>query len=459
MNPTDRLLQKMPFMRGLFADNDVQKINDRFAIFDGASISKEKKVQRLSTVNRYDYNLQNPSGGGYMAVSYYNQLMYSASSDNKKKRIDDYRSMANYPEVERPLREICKEFFVEDDRGKLLKFKLEGEHNSEVQLLLEDEFYSFIEELKLRDRGKKYIWDWLVEGELFFENIVSMQKPELGIIGFRRISSDRCDPLYYDLDNELIDTFILRNKSFDMYPFQIGYQHAQTNSHGPNHTNQILFLNEKQVTYVANDRWADGKKYRLPVLSYANRPYRQLSLIEDCTIIYMLARAPERLVFNIDVGNMNPSAADQHIRKLMSQFWAKKTLTNDGRIENMYDPQGITENFVFPKYNGGNGSSVESLAGGKSTPDNLEVLNIFVQKLYQSLRVPLGRLNSDTQYSDGEAISREELAFAEYIIDIQKMWAAAIKNAFIVHLKLKGKRLLESAKKLDIRDIVQNSET
>jgi len=453
MNSTDKVLKHLPYIRGLFGDDTVQKINNKYEIFDSASISKEKRVQRLSVVNAYDYSRENSLGGARVANMFYHQLMYNSTSDDKKRRVDDYRSMANFSEVERALTEICNEFFEKDEKGQIMKIKLRGDHNEEVQTLIEEEFQSFLEIFKLEEKGRKMIWDWLIEGELFFENIVSIKKPELGIIGLTRITTERCDPLYYDLDNELIDCFLLRNKAPDMYPFQWGKTNSQI-SYGTDQRHQILFLNEKQITYIANDRWADGKKYKVPVLSYAHRPYRQLSLIEDATIIYMLARAPERLVFNIEVGNMQPSHADQYIKRMMSQYWSKKTVTQSGDVENVYDPQGIMENYFIPVKDG-KGTTVSSVGGGNASPDNLEILNFFVQKLYQSLKVPLSRLNSETAFSDGENITREELGFAEYIIDIQKLWAAAIKKTFIVHLKLKGKKILEAAKKVDVKEIIK----
>lgn len=452
MNSTDSLIKSLPHIRNLFGDDDVQKINTKYKIFDNASVSKDKKIQRLSVTNSYDYDLENTNGGYRVSNLYYHQLMYNSTSDDKKRRLDDYRSMANYAEVERALTEICNEFFETDDKGKTIKIHLQGNHNNEVESLIQEEFYNFLEVFKFNEKGSKYIRDWLVEGELFFENIVSLKNPELGIIGTTRIGAERCDPLYYDLDNELIDCFLLRAKSPDSYPFQWGKFTAQA-SYGSTNHHQIIFLNEKQTTYIANDQWSDGKKYKLPVLSYAHRPYRQLSLIEDATVIYMLVRAPERLVFNVDVGSMQASKAEQYMKRLMSQFWSKKTIDSSGKIENVYDPQGMLENYWFPVREGGQGSKVESIGGGKQSPDNLDILNFFVQKLYQSLKVPLSRLNSETAFGDGENITREELCFAEYIITLQKLWASAIKKSFVVHLKLKGKKILEAAKKLNIDKI------
>lgn len=451
-NAIDRTIAKLPFIKQLFGDEQIQGINKKYKIFADASVTKEKQVQRISIINQMDHWMEQVSNGGGISNVSYHQLMYNASSDDKKRRLIDYRVMAQYPEVESALREICNEMFERDDQGETIKMVLREDYNDEITSIIEKEFQKFIMLFKFNEKGWKYTWDFITEGELFFENIVSSKKPHLGILGVTRIAAERIDPLYYDLDNELIDSYILRSKMPDQYPYQWG-KFIHQSSFGGNNQHQLMFMNDKQITYFANDMWeSEGKKYRVPILANAHRPYRQLSLIEDATIIYMLVRAPERLVFNIDTGNMPAPQTERYLKRLMAQFWSKKTIGNDGRVENTYDPVSMLENYWFPKSANGQGSTVESVGGGDASPDNLEILNFFVQKLYKSLHVPLSRLNSDTAFSDGENITREELRFAEFIITVQKLWAAALKNAFIVHLKLKGKKTIDTAKKLGMND-------
>lgn len=453
MNSIDKLLKALPYTRSLFSDSEIQRLNKKFEIFTDANLTKEKSVQRLSIVNQYDNYMEFSALGGKIPDMYYNQLMYSQTSDDKKRRLVDYRTMSQYPEVESALREICDEMFNRDDQGEIIKSKLVGNYNDEVISIIEKEFQKFLNIFRIEDKGWKHAYEFITEGELFFENVVSLKKPELGIIGVTKIANERIDPLYYDLDNELIDCFILRAKMQYQYPYQWGKFSHQT-SYGRNNQQEIMFLNDKQVTYFANDTWeSEGKKYRIPHLANAHRPYRQLSLIEDATIIYMLVRAPERLVFNIDTGGLPPTKAEQYMKRLMTQFWTKKTIGTDGRVENTYDPVSMIENFYFAKPREGQGSTVESIGGGNASPDNLEILNFFVQKLYKSLHVPLGRLNSETAFTDGESITREELRFAKFIISVQKLWANALKKAFIVHLKLKGRKTFETAKKLGIDEV------
>jgi hypothetical protein len=448
----DKTLAALPIARSLIGDSDTQRINNKFDIFSGPGLSNEKKINRLSVASEYDHQMEFTVNGGRIPNVYYHQLMYNSNSEDKNRRMKTYRTMAAYPEVRQALKEIANEFFVRDDQGQIIKGKLRDAYNEQVRTLIEKEFQSFLQMFRLKEKGNQMALDFVTEGELFWENIVSALKPEKGILGVTRIGSDRIDPLYYDIDNELIDSFILRTKIQDDYPFQAG-KYAYSNNNR-SHAQQILFLNEQQVTYIYNNEWeASGRKFRVPPIAVAHGPYTQLSLIEDATVIYMLVRAPERLVFNIATGNMPAQKTEQYIKRMMAQFWSKKTISKTGQIENVYDPQSMMENYWFPKASGQEGSTVTSVGGGAQTMGNLEVLNYFVQKLYKSLQVPLSRLNSDTAFSDGEAITREELKFAQEIIKMQTRWAEAFKRTFIIHLKLKGRKVMENARKLGVQKI------
>jgi fibrillarin-like rRNA methylase len=70
----------------------------------------------------------------------------------------------------------------------------------------------------------------------------------------------------------------------------------------------------------------ETKNFVIPFLENARRPYRQLSLIEDAIVIYRLVRAPERLVFNVDVGNMAPPKAEAYLRRLFNNIGPEKRL-------------------------------------------------------------------------------------------------------------------------------------
>lgn len=87
MNPTDRLLKSLPHIRSLFGDDEFQKVNTRYELFDNSSISKDKRVQRLSVTNAFDYDLDYMNGGSRVSNMYYHQLMYNSTSDDKKEEL------------------------------------------------------------------------------------------------------------------------------------------------------------------------------------------------------------------------------------------------------------------------------------------------------------------------------------------------------------------------------------
>ena len=197
-------------------------------------------------------------------------------------------------------------------------------------------------------------------------------------------------------------------------------------------------MEENQIVYVSSGVYNDAKTFVLPYLENARRPYRQLSLIEDSIVIYRLVRAPERLVFNVDVGNMAPPKAEAYLKKLISQYWSRKTFDLDQTdVVKKFNPQSMLDAFWFAKRQGSDGTSVTQLPGGANLGE-LADLMYFIKKLYRSLKVPTTRIDSEDAFRDGTDILREELKFAKFIIRQQQLFATSLKRGYLTHLKLIG---------------------
>jgi hypothetical protein len=160
-------------------------------------------------------------------------------------------------------------------------------------------------------------------------------------------------------------------------------------------------------------------------------------MVEDSIVVYRMVRAPEKLVFNVDVGNMPPPKAEAYLKKLMHNYWNRKTFDNNqGGQVNAFNPQSMLDSFWFAKRAGNNGTEVTQLAGGQNLGE-LTDLMYFVRKLYKALKVPSNRLEAEASYSDGTEILREELKFAKFIIRQHQRFAEGLKNTFVTHLKMK----------------------
>jgi hypothetical protein len=155
-------------------------------------------------------------------------------------------------------------------------------------------------------------------------------------------------------------------------------------------------MDDNQVSYINSGIWNQDKTFRLPFIENARRAYRQLSLVEDAIVIYRLVRAPERLVFNVDVGNMAPPKAEAYLRKLFKSIGVKRLLILINLVKfRKFNPQSMLDSFWFAKRAGSEGTSVTQLQGGANLGE-LADLMYFVNKLYKALKVPLNRLNPDS---------------------------------------------------------------
>ena len=413
--------------------NDVQQMNPKFKYFYNTGTQREEQLNRLavSTLPGAD-SLWAAAAGGMQAEQQYHNYMYANLDQDKSKRLRDYRVMAAFSEVADALDEICDEVIVENDEGNVLELRVRNRDFSDtVEKSLQKEFKRFAEYFDFHNKGWEYFRTLMIDGELFFENICHKKHIDSGVLGVMQMPSDLVDPIYDNVQNLLLRGFMLR-KPKD--PSNI----ASKSSGDPNKMELVPF-DKNQVTYINSGVWNEDKTIRIPFIENARRSYRQLSLIEDAIVIYRLVRAPERLVFNVDVGNMPAPKAEAYLKRLMQNYWSRKTYdSNQGGGVQSFNPQSMLDSFWFAKRQGSDGTSVDQLAGGQNLGE-LEDLMYFVRKLYKSLKVPVNRVDPESQYNATDAtMLREELKFANFIVRLQETFAQGLKSSFITHLKLKN---------------------
>jgi hypothetical protein len=402
----------------------IAELNPKFETFYDKGAKQQENLINKSVATSVQYD--EPAANVLRNKEYYD-FMYANVQPDKGKRVMEYRVMAAFSEVADALDEICDECINIARDGSIanLVFK-DPEIKSEYQDTLKAEWNRYSSFFELNKKGWEYFRQLLVDAEVFFENIIHRDHPDKGVLGVVSIPTDVVDPIYSNVQNMLVKGFLLRKPIFD--------------SKNPNKVKeiQIIPLDQNQVVYINSGIWNENKTLRLPFIENARRAYRQLSLIEDSIVIYRLVNAPERLVFNIDVGNMSPPKAEAYLRRLMTQYWSKRTFDGDQNTTvNKFNPQSMLDAYWFAKRTGSEGTSVTKLQGGMNL-GQLDDLLYFVKKLYKSLKVPVTRVNPENTYNDGEGILREELKFARFIIRLQQRVAAGIKPGFITHLKLKG---------------------
>jgi hypothetical protein len=179
------------------------------------------------------------------------------------------------------------------------------------------------------------------------------------------------------------------------------------------------------------------------VLSYLHKAIKalnQLRTLEDALVIYRLARAPERRIWYIDVGNLPKMKAEQYVRDIMVKH--KNRLIYDGATGEVRDDRKfmtMLEDYWLPRREGGRGTEVTTLPGGQTLGQMDDVL-YFQKKMYQTLNVPVNRLNSDALFSLGRAteVTRDELKFSKFISRLRGRFSTLFTSLLEKQLVLKG---------------------
>lgn len=421
-NLVSYIQNKLPYVN---ARQENDQLNTKYKYFRKAGISKAEALAKNSISSSNAFN--NLPIGDIGKDTSFGDVMYANIQQDKGGRLRDYRVMAAYSEVADALDEICDETINEDDNKNIVNLSLK---NVDLSLrdreIIETEFQKYIEFFDLKNRGWQYFRQLLIEGEVFFELIIHEDYTNEGVLGVINLPSELIDPVYNNIQNMIVKGYIYRKPIY--------------NPNNPNKLEKMEFIpmEENQVVYVDSGVYNESKTFAIPFLENARRPYRQLSLIEDSIVIYRLVRAPERLVFNVDVGNMAPPKAESYLKKLIQQYWSRKTFDLDQNdVVKKFNPQSMLDAFWFAKRQGSEGTSVTQLAGAGNLGE-LQDLMYFIKKLYRSLKVPSSRLDPQDAVKDGAEILREELKFAKVVIRMQQHFAAGLKKGFITHLKLKG---------------------
>lgn len=167
------------------------------------------------------------------------------------------------------------------------------------------------------------------------------------------------------------------------------------------------------------------------ILESVFKVYKQKELLEDAIIIYRIQRAPERKVFYVDVGSMNPHMAASFVERVKNDIQQRRIPSMSGGgvslMDSSYNPVSINEDYFFPSTAEGRGSKVEVLPGAQNLGEITD-LRFFTNKMFRSLRIPsayLPTMNDEAAngISDGKVGNAyiQELRFNEYCKRLQSM--------------------------------------
>ena len=358
------------------------------------------------------------------------------TAKNESALITKYREMLLQPECEKAIDDIVNEAIVGDNKEQSVQIILEDtELPKSIKTKINEEFDTVLSLLNFNTKSYSIFRDWYVDGRLYYHVMIDTKNPRAGIKELRYIDPRKIKKIRSekrDNNNPNQTNNIVINKKYDEYfiyqPTGLG-----TNTEG-------IKIAVDSIAY-SHSGVLDQRNYM--VLSYlhkAIKPLNQLRMLEDATVIYRLARAPERRIFYIDVGNLPKGKAEQYLRDMMAKH--KNKLVYDAETGAVRDDRKfltMLEDYWLPRRDGGRGTEITTLPGGQNLGEIEDVL-YFRKKLYESLNVPTSRLEADGQFNMGRAseITRDELKFSKFVFRLRQKFSEMFFIILEKQLLLKG---------------------
>ena len=334
--------------------------------------------------------------------------------------VTKYREMSLHPEIDAAVDEIVNEMVSLDEKD-LVEIQLENlpDLPETIKKKIREEFESCLNLIDFRKHAYEIMRRWYIDGRLYYHVIIDEQDTKSGIkelryVDPRKIRKVREIAKRRAKGGEFGEAVIPKTQNEYFIFNDKGFNYGNKTS-GPNTTG--LRIAKDSVLHVTSGLNDTQGTMVLSYLHKAIKPLNQLRTLEDALVIYRLARAPERRIWYIDVGNLPKMKAEQYVRDIMVKHKNRLIYDADsGAIRDDRKFMTMLEDYWLPRREGGKGTEVTTLPGGQTLGQMDDVL-YFQKKMLQTLNVPVNRLNSDALFSLGRAteVSRDELKFSRFI--------------------------------------------
>ena len=350
-----------------------------------------------------------------------------------------YREISLHPECDMAIEDIVNEAITSNENKQSVKVITDQlTYSSEIKRKIEEEFKEVLRLMQFNTRGHDLFRRWYVDGRIFFQKVIDAENTKNGITELkyldpRKIKKIRevrkrrpeglTSPTNINIADETVEYFVYNER---------GIQGSAAI--------QGIKIAPDTIAYCPSGVIDQNKNIVLSYLHKAIKPVNQLRMIEDSAVIYRIARAPERRIFKIDVGNLPKVKAEQYLRDVMARY--RNKLVYDaatGEVRDDRNYMSMLEDFWLPSREGGRGTDITTLPGGANLGE-ISDIEYFRAKLYRSLNVPVSRLEASQGFNLGRSseISRDELKFTKFVGRLRKKFTELFNDLLRTQLVIKG---------------------
>ena len=356
--------------------------------------------------------------------------------------VTKYREMSMHPEVERATDDIVNEAIIVVPKEKIVEINLDDTKLSDnIKKKITAEFENVLSLLDFNKHGFDIFRRWYVDGRMYYHTIIDVTKPSDGIKELRYIDPRKLRKIREIKRKRDRGTQTTQIQTFQEYFIynEKGFQN-KAGEVGTASSMQGLKIAPDSIVHVTSGLLDPNSTVVLSHLHKAIKPLNQLRALEDATIIYRISRAPERRIFYIDVGNLPKMKAEQYLRDMMTRHKNKVVYdATTGEIRDDRKFMTMLEDYWLPRREGNRGTEITTLPAGQNL-GKLEDVEYFQKKLYESLNVPVTRLEQEGTFNFGQTdeVSRDEIKFSKFIDRLRSRFNVLFLSALEKQLLLKN---------------------
>jgi len=383
--------------------------------------------------------LPEPEDGATTSAGFYSEFLdLEGQAKNESDLIRRYRSTSEHPECDLAIEDIINESVNTEELKAPVSLNVDNlPYSTKIKQRVKDEFEQVLNLLDFSNKAHDIFRRWYIDGRVYFHKVIDENDPQKGVQELRYIDALKIKRV------RKVEKDITPKGSPTINVLEDYYVYNEQGLGGKTGTGTVGGTMKITADAIANCPSGLFDPSRNMVLSYlqkAIKPVNQLRMIEDAVVIYRIARAPERRIFYIDVGNLPKVKAEQYLKDVMNRYRNKLVYNaSTGEIKDDRQQMSMLEDFWLPRREGGRGTEITTLPGGSNLGEIDDIL-YFQKKLYRSLNIPISRLETESGFNMGRGaeITRDEVKFTKFVQKLRRKFNSLFNNILKTQLILKG---------------------
>lgn len=367
------------------------------------------------------------------------------SAKNENDLIIRYRDISTYPDTDSAIEDIVTEAISVTGHEQSVTIDLDKlDFPPNIKLMIRQEFKNVLQLLDFKNRSHDVFRRWYIDGRIYYHKIIDPKQPQAGIIELRYVN-----PLAIKKVREAIKKKDEKTKKDIIVGYNEYYLYTDSPDLNKNQTTaprtvsgatQAFKIAPEAIIYCNSGLVDANTNDVLSFLHKAIKPVNQLRMMEDAAVIYRLARAPERRIFYVDVGNLPKNKAEQYMADIMAKYKNRVSYNaSTGEVRDDKKYLSMLEDFWMPRREGSTGTEIKTLQGASNISD-IQDISYFKENVYRSLNVPLSRMQQGSGFNFGRQaeISRDELKFTKFVQRLRNKFTEIFMDALRTQLQLKN---------------------